>query len=78
MSPVSEKKRASNAKWDAANLKRMSLAMPLTLYNQMQDHVNATGETINGFIKRAIASTIKDDNEALNKCNGIDDASLTT
>lgn len=56
--PLTEKKKASNAKWDAANLKRMSLAVPVDLHDRMREHVKETGETVNGFIKRAIDETI--------------------
>lgn len=57
--PLSEKKKASNARWDAENLKRMSLAVPCTLYDRMLAHTQNTGETMNGFIKRAIDEALK-------------------
>ena len=60
--PLTDKKKVSNAKWDAANLKRMSLAVPVDLHDRMQEHVKKTGETVNGFIKRAIDETIVRDN----------------
>ncbi len=59
--PLTDKKKASNAKWDAANLKRTSLAIPVDLYDRMQEHVKVTGETVNGFIKRSIDETISRD-----------------
>ena len=61
--PLSEKKKASNAKWDAENLKRMSLAVPSTLYIRMQEHIGNTGETMNGFIKRCITDTLDKEGE---------------
>lgn len=61
--PLSEKKKASNARWDAENLKRMSLAVPCQLYDRMKEHVEKTVETTNGFIKRAISETIDNDNQ---------------
>ena len=61
--PLSEKKKASNAKWDAENLKRMSLAVPCSLHIKMQEHINQTGESMNGFIKRAIDETISNDEQ---------------
>ena len=73
MPPLTEKKKASNAKWDAAHLKRMSLAVPLDLFRQMQEHVAITGETVNGFIKRSIVETIERDSKARNKCNDNDE-----
>ena len=59
--PITEKKRASNAKWDSKNLKRLSLALPIDDYEHMKEHINSTGETQNGFIKRAIKETIIND-----------------
>ena len=61
--PLSEKKKASNAKWDAENLKRMSLAVPCSLHDRMQEHIQKTGESMNGFIKRSIMETIEKDNQ---------------
>lgn len=59
--PLTENKKASNAKWDAANLKRMSLAVPVELHERLTDHVGVTGESVNGFLKRAIDETITRD-----------------
>ena len=56
--PLTEKKKASNAKWDNANLKRMSLAIPITLYERITIHIAETGETMNGFIKAAITDRL--------------------
>lgn len=64
--PLSEKKKASNAKWDKKNLLRMSLAVPVDLHLSMKEHTQKTGETMNGFIKRAIAETIEKDNKQYN------------
>ena len=61
--PVSDKKRASNAKWDADNLSRMSLAIPRQLHDRMKAHVQETGETTNGFIRRSIEETIERDKQ---------------
>lgn len=55
---LSEKKKASNAKWDSENLKRMSLAVPVEMHERMQTRISQTGETMNGFIKRAITETL--------------------
>lgn len=63
--PLSEKKKASNAKWDSANLKRLSLALPVADYERMQEHIKKTGETQNGFIKRAIQETVSNDSNIM-------------
>ena len=60
---LSEKKKASNAKWDAENLKRMSLAVPCSLHDRMKEHTEKTGETMNGFVKRAIMETLEKDEQ---------------
>ena len=56
--PITEKKKAANARWDAANLKRISVAMPVDLHTRMVRHIKETGETTNRFVKRAIDETI--------------------
>ena len=66
--PVSEKKKASNAKWDQANLCRMSLAVPVDLRKQMSTYIAQSGESMNGFIKRAIMEAL----DRSDKKTGID------
>lgn len=56
--PLSEAKKRNNAAWDAKNLKRLSLAVPVKLFERMQSHVNQTGQTMNGFIKQAIETQL--------------------
>lgn len=60
---LSDKKKASNAKWDSENLKRMSLAVPVEMHERMQSHIAQRGESMNGFIKRAINETMQRDQE---------------
>ena len=60
---LTEAKKAAIAKWDAVNLKRMSLAVPVTLHTQMAEHIQGTHETMNGFIRRAIEETIERDKQ---------------
>ena len=57
--PVSESRKAANAKWDSANLKRMSLAIPNKLYERLKDHTDANIETVNHFIRRAIETLLE-------------------
>lgn len=59
--PVSEKKRESNRKWDAANLKRLSLAVPVDRYEKMKQRITETGETMNGYLNRLIDDDTKTD-----------------
>lgn len=56
--PLTEKKKASNAAWDSKNLKRMSLAMRIDLYERMKSHLDKTGESANGFITNAISEKL--------------------
>ena len=59
--PLSEARKAANAKWDAANLKRMSLAVPVERYEKMTQRIKETGETMNGYLNRLIESDINSD-----------------
>lgn len=69
MRQYTEKRKASNKKWDDANLKRMSLAVPAEMFQRMQAYVAQSGETVNGFIKRgielALLSPVPDKNNAV-------------
>lgn len=60
---MNERKKAANNKWDAANIKRSSIALPVELHERMEAHTKKTGETKNGFIKRAIDETITRDDK---------------
>lgn len=63
--PISEKKKASNLAWDSKNLKRMSLAMRVDLYDRMKAHITEKGESANGFITNAIAEKLdREDRDA--------------
>lgn len=62
--PYNEKSKAYVAKYKANNIKRVPLDMQRTLYEAIQAHAQARGESVNGFIKRAIAETMKRDDAA--------------
>ena len=53
-----EARRDGNRRWDAANLDRLSLAMPKGKKDIIKAHAEARGESVNGFINRAIDETI--------------------
>lgn len=55
---LSEARKRANQKWDAANLKRVSLAMLVSDYNAMEEHLSKRDESRNGFINRAIKTAI--------------------
>ena len=49
-----EARKDGNRRWDAANLDRLSIALPKGSKDEIKAHVEARGESINGFISRAI------------------------
>lgn len=49
-------------RYAAKNLKRVPLDMQRTQYDDLKAHAEARGETVNGFIKRAISETMERDN----------------
>lgn len=57
-----ERANALNIKYRSENIKRVPLDMQKTDYEILKQHVDARGESVNGFIKRAISETIKRDN----------------
>ena len=62
--PISEAKKRNNAKWDAANLDRLSLALPAGSRDAIKAHASQRGESVNAFIGRAIREQIQRDNAA--------------
>ena len=56
-----EKRMLSNRKWDAANLDRMSIALPKGSREKIKAHAESMGESANQFIGRAIEETIEND-----------------
>ena len=61
---LSEAKKRSNLKWDSANLKRLSLAMPIGQYERLKQHLEKVQKTQNGFINEAIDEKIANDESA--------------
>ena len=58
----SEAQKQSAKKWDAANLDRLSIALPKGHRDTIKAHAEARSESVNGFIKRAIQEAIERDN----------------
>lgn len=54
-----EARRDGNRKWDAANLDRVSLAMPKGRKDIIKAHAESRGESLNAFINRAIDETME-------------------
>lgn len=49
-----EAQKRSARKWDAANLDRVSVAMPKGRKDEIKAHAERRGESVNGFINRII------------------------
>ena len=69
MSAIAERKyteaqKKSAQKWDAANLDRVSVAMPKGKKDIIKAHAEAHSESVNGFINRAIDEAIEHDESA--------------
>ena len=59
-----EARKRGNRKWDAANLDRISIAVPKGHKDAIKAHAEARSESVNGFINRAIEETMERDNVA--------------
>ena len=58
-----EAQKQSARKWDAANLDRISIAVPKGQKDAIKAHAEAHSESVNGFINRAIEETMERDRE---------------
>lgn len=56
-----ESRKENNRKWDTANLDRVSIAMPKGKKDVVKAHAEGHGESLNGFINRAIVETMERD-----------------
>ena len=59
-----EARKEGNRKWDAANLDRLSIALPKGSKDKIKAHAVSMGESVNGFIGRAIDNQMQRDNAA--------------
>lgn len=59
-----EARKRGNRKWDAANLDRISVAVPKGQKEAIKAHAEARGESVNGFVNRAISEAMERDNAA--------------
>lgn len=60
--PLSEKRKESMYRYAKENLKRIPLDVPKAEYEAIKAHSEARGESVNGFIKRAVKETMERDN----------------
>lgn len=68
--PITEKRKESMYKYAKENLKRVPLDMQKTTYEEIKAHAEGRGESVNGFIKRAISETMERDKATAEKCWG--------
>lgn len=59
--PLTEKQKQQRIKYAKENLKRVPLDLPIAKYEIIKSHATAKGESVNGFIKRAIDETMERD-----------------
>ena len=55
---TSEAQRRANKKWNDKHVKKFTLSMPILEYDTMEQHIETTGESRNGFIRKAIKTAI--------------------
>ena len=59
---ISEARYKANKKWNKENYSQINLTMPKNKKTEVQAHAETRGESLNGFINRAIDETIERDN----------------
>lgn len=62
MANYSEARKNANKNWDNKNLDRISIALPKGSKEALKNHADKQGESVNGFIKRAIMEVTEMDN----------------
>lgn len=63
MARYTEKKKASNQRWDAANLDRVSVTLPRGTKERIKEVAAAHGISANRLMQNAILAAVKTDNE---------------
>ena len=60
---ISKAQQKAVAKYNASNYERIELRVDKGQKQVIKDHADSMGESVNGFINRAISETIKRDKE---------------
>ena len=68
---VSKKQQACVTRYVKANYDRVSVTMPKGQRDIIKAHSEATGESVNGFINRAITFTMEADNAVVSDSKGV-------
>lgn len=63
MAKYTEARKEGNKRWDSQNLDRFSIALPKGSKDEIKAHAEARGESVNGFMRRAVFEQMKRDNE---------------
>lgn len=75
--PVSKAQQKAQNKWIAKAYDRINLTVPKGKKDTIQAHAEAQGESVNGFINRAISETMERDNDVpgpfVNRTEGVAD-----
>ncbi|HBE09115.1 MAG TPA: hypothetical protein DCY81_01035 [Lachnospiraceae bacterium] len=58
---TTEAQKRAVIKYAKKNLKRIPLDVPLDMYDQIKEHSEACGESVNGYIKAAITERMKNE-----------------
>ena len=61
--PVSDSQRRATEKWNKDKVDSLHLRVKKGLREILQAHAEAQGESVNGFINRAIAETMERDKQ---------------
>lgn len=60
--PVSDSQRRATEKWNKDKVDSLHLRVKKGMREVLQEHAEKQGESVNGFINRAIAETMERDN----------------
>lgn len=63
---ISESQKKASMKYAKEKLKRIPLDVPKEKYTEIQAMAQATGQSVNGYIKRAIKETMERDRALIN------------
>lgn len=61
--PTSESARRAAIKYKRANIKRIALEVQKSEYQKILHHAQSAGETVNGYIKKAIRARMEVEND---------------
>ena len=59
--PLSQARKKANAKYEAKAYDKTLIRLPKGRLDEIREHIEPAGESLNGFINRAIAETMERD-----------------